>query len=401
MGKKIVDFIKRRADAQVLAYFSSKAYRERLEDCEEELLLRNCSDKVFLAYINRFFLSNTAEKTMLDLRKLELCEAYIEKYGLCDDAQRYMLDRNMLDIASIFFKMREFYDVEYLLGSRNEEMVKIYLEYHALNKDEQVVYLLSYKNLSLFCDYVAKGRVIGDVVKDRVIATENITTFKAVVYHYSKVFREMAVEATNFSWLKEKVSSYGFNATQQIDVLKSEDRMMIEAMLCSMPLEKEAQAYLFEHEFLKQMVQNHVVSLYCIGGYRFEKEYEEKLFKLLNKRSLDDCLMSMRFYDTLTIVKHCSDEHVLGFVKTTWLCDEAQVYLVKNKNEQIVKEFVARFTKDHGMCWQAEVCLVKRNLTELIDLYIKVHTMCGQALQILNMTNTRLYKKYCEIHVHN
>ena len=91
MGKKIVDFIKRRADAEVLAYFSSKAYRERLEDCEEELLLRNCSDKVFLAYIDRFFLSNTAEKTMLDLRKLEMCEAYIEKYGLCENAQRYML----------------------------------------------------------------------------------------------------------------------------------------------------------------------------------------------------------------------------------------------------------------------------------------------------------------------
>ena len=401
MNKKIVEFIKRGANAEVLAYFGSKAYRASLNAEEEKLLLTCCSDEVFLSYINRFELSVEAEKKMIDMKNVVRCEAYIKKYGLCENVQRYLLDRNNYDMARVFFKYCNFVDEEYLLGSRNEEMVRIYLEYHALSKEEYILYLLSYRDLSILCDYINKGRVVGDIVKDRIISTENATTFKALVYHYNKVLREESTFVTDFNWLKEKVSAYGLNAKQQVRVLESGDRMLIEAMMSSVPLEKEAQAYLFENDLPKSFIQVHVVSLYGVGGYRFEKEHEEMLFKLLNKRSFDDCLISMRYYDTLAIVKFCSDDYVFKFVKTTWLCDEAQIYLINNKKEYILKEFVARFTKDHGMCWQAEVLLVQRNLKELVGMYIKVHTMCDKALQILKRTQPLLFKKYHEIHDHD
>jgi hypothetical protein len=174
--------------------------------------------------------------------------------------------------------------------------------------------------------------------------------------------------------------------------------MFIELLLRTTPLSVKAQDYLFEHDFDASWFKIHVENLYCVGGYRFEGENEAKLFKVLAKKNLDDCLTELRQPDDVSFVKFASVEAVRKYIKNFWLTDDAQVALIEGANGTIIKELLSRYSPEHGICWQAEVALVNLNSATLIDFYISFHSMCWDALEILKERNPELHKKYYTLH---
>ncbi|MBQ8750802.1 MAG: hypothetical protein IJZ30_04110 [Alphaproteobacteria bacterium] len=397
MSKKLITLIERKADEELKAYFGSLG-KEKPLDCHEELvLLEHSSEDVILAYINRFRLSEKAEILMLEKVTPHIRLTYINYYGLREETQKFVIERNLLPVAFDFMKMHEFFDVDYLLENGDSEMIRAHINSHALN-DEQVEKLLNHDNSSLFTSYVNKGRFISDKIKELVIKNEDYSAFKAIVYHFYRTFKNKSKKARDYKKLMNQVSGVGLSSEQQIMVLSSFNRMFIELLLKTTPLSVKAQDYLIEHNFDASWFKIHVENLYCVGGYRFEGENEAKLFKVLAKKNLDDCLTELRLLDDVSFVKFASVEAVRKYIKNFWLTDDAQVALIEGGNSTIIKELLSRYSPEHGICWQAEVALVSLNSTALIDFYISFHSMCWDALEILKKCNPELHKKYYTLH---
>ena len=400
MSKKIIPLIERNASEELKAYFRDVSAEGGMPlDVHEELVfLEHCSGDVILSYINRFRFSERAEKIMLDKVPINVRVTYINYHGLCDEVQKYVIDQNLVDVAREFFKLRDLSDVDYLLVHGGSEMIRAYYDTHTFRTDEQILQLLRHKNSTLFTGYVNKGYFISDAIKHEIVRSENDAAFKALVYRYCRMFKSKAKNARDYKELVKKLSPYGLTPEQQIMVFDTFDRIMIEAMLMNIPLSVEAQDYMFKRNFDAQWFKLHVEHLYCVGGYRFEGENEAKLFRVLAKRNLDDCLTAFRHSDDVTFVKFASTDAVRKYIKNFWLTDDAQVALISGGNGALIKELLSRYTPEHGICWQAEVVLVKLNGRDLIDFYISFHTMCWEALEILKVSNPELHKKYYTLH---
>ena len=166
-------------------------------------------------------------------------------------------------------------------------------------------------------------------------------------------------------------------------VIRTFDRLLVEILLKTCPLAPKAQDLLFLHNFDAQWFKLHVTNLYGAGGYRFTPENEEKLFKLLASKNLDDCLTTFRQRDDVAFVRLASVEAVSAYLKDFWLTDDAQVALLERGNAQLAKEFISRYSPDHGMCWQAEVVLAKKYSEEVIKSYIAFHSLCFAAQDVI------------------
>ena len=400
MSEKIIHLIEREANEELKAYFRdvSAEGTKPLDAHEELVFLERCSEGVILSYINRFRFSEKAERFMLDKVSVNVRITYINYYGLCDEVQKYVVDQNLVEVARELFKLRDMSDVDYLLVHGSSDMIRAYFDQHSFKSDEQILQLLRHKNSTLFTNYVNKGYFISEAIKNEIIRSENNAAFKALVYRFNRLFKSKSKNARDFSELMKKLAPYGISSEMQIKVFDTFDRILIETMLLTVPLSVEAQNYMFKRNFDAQWFKLHVEHLYCVGGYRFEGENEAKLFRILAKKNLDDCLTAFRHFDDVTFVKFASSDAVRKYIKNFWLTDDDQVALISGGNGALIKELLSRYTPEHGICWQAEVELVKLNGTELIDFYISFHTMCGEALEILKTSNPELHKKYYTLH---
>jgi hypothetical protein len=219
-----------------------------------------------------------------------------------------------------------------------------------------------------------------------------------VVYHFYRTFKAKSKKARDYKKLMVQLSGVGLSAEQQVMVLSSYDPLFVELLLKTTPLDVKAQNYMFEHNFDAFWYKLHVEHLYCVGGYRFDGENETKLFKVLAKKNLDDCLTELRQLDDVSFVKFASKGAVKKYIKNFWLSDDAQVALIEGGNSELIKELLSRYSSEHGICWQAEVALVKINGRELIEFYISFHSMCWEALEGLKKGNPELHKKYYTLH---
>jgi hypothetical protein len=398
MSKKLVDLVERNACEELKAYFSALGDGHPLDYHDECVLLERSSMEVISSYINRYRFSPKAEIIMLEKVAPVVRTTYINFYGLCEEAQKYVIDHNLVPVAIDFMKMRNFDDVDYLLEHGDAQMISNHIRANALKDDNQVRKLLEHNNSTLFNVYVSKGYFISEDIKNEIIDTENYSAFKAVVYHFYRVFKAKSKKISCFSKLMEQVEVYGLSSKMQMKVLSSFNRMLIELMLKTVPLYQEAQNYLFLRNFDALWLKLHVESLYCLGGYRFDCENEAKLFKGLAKKDLDDCLTTFRHQDDVSFVKYATPQTVKKYLKDFWLTDEGQVALIERGETSLIRAFLERFNPEHGICWQAEVALCKLNSTELIDFYIGFHTMCWEALEILKVSNVKLYDKYYKLH---
>ncbi len=398
MCKKLIGLIERNADEEIKAYFLAMGEGRPL-DCHEELvLLEYSSMEVILSYINRFKFSAKAEIKMLEKVTPHVRMVYINFYGLSEEAQKYVIDHNLLPVASDFMKMRQFFDVDYLLDKGDAQMISNHIRNYPLEDDDKVRKLLCHDNSTLFSLYVSKGNFISDNIKREIIETENYSAFKAVMYFFYRQYKAKSRKARDFDKLLKLVGPYGLSEEMQMMVMESFNKLLIELLLKTSPLSLKAQEYLFKRNFDPYWLKLHVEAIYCVGGYRFSGENEKLLFKALAKKNLDDCLTSFRHQDDVSFVKFATFEAVKKYLKDFWLTDEAQVALIERGNSDLIKDFLSRFNPEHGICWQAEVALCKLNATEMIDFYIGFHTMCWEALEILKVANIELHKKYYQLH---
>lgn len=395
MGEKIKRLIRNGRNDELLKRFCAKRYRTRLNEEYEMLLIERCSPKVVLAYINHFFLSDKGEKCLVEKMPVEVCMWYYKLYCFSDATQLHIIDNNLVDVARAWFQNSDFCDVQYMLGCQNDDIILAYIESHKLENDEEVLYLLDHRNKNLLVSYIKKGWALSNEVKEKIIERDNLYAFRALAEHYNHIYRIRLNNTSNFRVIMGQIEDYALTPDLQIKVLKDGNPMFVDVMLSLMPLSVEAQEYMVENNMSTSLFKKHVEGMYCLGGYRFEKEFEPSLFRAIAKNNLDECLTSYKYHDQLTVVNYASVEAVLRYVKSVWLSDIAQVALIYRGDEAPIREFISRCSWDRGLCWEAEVALAHLNNDKLLEQYINIHTMCEEAVKILSAKNIALHHKYC------
>lgn len=398
MNKQVINLIERNADKELKAYFEDMSHETPLDCHEEKVLLEHFPIAAVESYINRFRFSEEAEKLFMDKAPSSTRLRYINYYGLRPTTQRYILEKNMVEAIKDFSRMRHFEDVDFLLEQGSDEAVRIYLANNRLEKDEQVLKVLHRKNPTLFREYVNK-QVISENVKKVIVEEDDYDAFRAVVSKFYRLFRTKSRKAKDFKALMEsKLAAEAISSDLQVEILQSHNRDFIMLLLQNCPLTEEAQEVLWKYNYDAEWLKFHVVHLYCMGGYRFTPANEEKLFKTLASKNLDDCLTQFRQQDDVSFVKFASINAVKKYIKNFWLTDEAQVALVDRGEGSLIKEFISRFSPEHGMCWQAEVELVKLGAWDAVKEYISFHSMCWDALSVIKENKPELAEEYYSKH---
>ena len=400
MGKNFVKLVARSSDKEIKAYFDALGNDSPLDLKEEKILINQCDESVIIAYFNRFRFSEKAEIEMLKKVSSAVCCMYINLYGLSLVAQRFVVDNNLVDVNINFARMRRYEDVDYLLDNGSATLIGDYISSNPLENDEQVLKLVYHERKSLFSLYVNKSYFISDAVKRDIIDNSLDYQFRAVVYHFYRIFKKKSAKSSSFDKLMGKVAEFGLSEDLQLLVLTNNDRMMVEIMLSAHPLCFSAQKLMFDRNFDPQWFKLHIEHIYGVGGYRFAYELEPKLFKVLASRDIDDCLTKFRQKDDVSFAKCASSKALERYIKDFWLSDDAQVALIERGNADLIKKFLQRFNPEHGICWQAEVKLVSFCSADLIEFYISFHTMCWDALEILKSRMPELHSKYYILHIY-
>lgn len=383
MAKKIVSLIERDAADELKAYLDSTTL-ERPLDCHEEMvLLERFLPEAVSSYINRFRFSQKAELAFITKAPVEMRQSYINYYGLLEATQKVIIDQNMVAPAQDFLKMRRFWDEGYLLDHASDAILRPYVSLNVFEGDELVFKLLARDNPTLFQSYVNKGRYISQAVIREVISSRNEHAFKALMYRFYSAFRKKARKTADFDKIMKAMATLALNAEQQEMVLLSFDRMMVQILLQTSPLAPSAQNILFRHNFDAQWLKLHAANVYGMGGYRFTPENEEKLFKLLASKNLDECLTNFRQRDDVSFVRLATVDAISKYIKEFWLTDDAQIALLERGNIQLAKELISRYSPEHGLCWQAELVLAQKYSEEVLKGYISFHTMCFEAQDII------------------
>jgi len=383
MAKKLISLIERNAADELKAYLDSTTL-ERPLDCHEEMvLLEHFLPEAVRSYINRFRFSEKAELVFIKKAPVEMRQMYINYYGLFEATQKEIIDQNLVGAAQDFMKMRRFWDDNYLLEHASDAILRPYVSLNILEGDEPVLKLLARGNRTLFSGYVNKGRYISEAVVREIIISRNEHAFKALMYRFYNTFKKKARKTADFEKVMQSVSSLALSEEFQEAVLLGFDRMMVQTLLQTSPLAPKAQDILFRHNFDAQWLKLHVEDLYGMGGYRFTPENEEKLFKLLASKNLDECLTNFRLRDDVSFVRLASVEAVSKYVKDFWLSDDGQIALLERGNIRLAKELISRYSPEHGLCWQAELVLAKNYSEEVLKVYISFHTLCFEAQDII------------------
>ncbi len=395
MNEKIKRLIRKGSNDELLAYLSARRYRTRFDELYEKLLIDRCSKEVVLAYINRFSLSLDAEKYLVEKMPADVCVKYYNLQGFYNETEMHIIDNNLVDVARELFKCNFFNDSQYILGCQKDDIIMAFIESCKELDEKEVMYLLDHRNRSILVKYIKRGFVLSQKVKEEIIRKDNIQAFRALCEHYNHIYRIRVSHMHDFRQIMGQIEAYALTPDLQIEVLKNAGSMMVEVMLSLMPLCYEAQEYIVNDRLAKPLLKKHVECMYCLGGYRFEKDFESKLFFALSKNNLDECLMSYKYHDHLAIVNNASVGALVNYVKNVWLWDTAQVALIYRGEEVAIREFISRCSFDRGLCWEAEVALAHLNNERLLEMYINIHTMCEEAVRILCKTNQKLHQMYC------
>lgn len=398
MKEKVINLIERNAIEELKAYFENMSGEKPLDCHEEKVMLDYFHPAAVKSYINRFHFSEDAEILFIDKAPADIRLSYINYYGLQPKTQQYIIKKNLLEVIKDFIRMRHFDDVAYLLKNGTDEAIRIYVSFNKLEEDEQVITLLRRNNKTLFNNYANKW-IISEDIKRLIVDEENEEAFKTISYKFYRMFRKKAVKAKDFEKLMHTtLAAEALPPELQVKVLQSHNRNMIVTLLQTCPLSTEAQEVLWQYNYDAEWLKFHIEHLYCMGGYRFSSENEQKLFKMLARKNLDDCLTTFRQQDDVSFVKFASIEAVTKYIKNFWLSDDAQISLIQRGEKSLIKEFITRFSPEHGMCWQAEVELVKLGAQEAIKQYISFHSMCWEALLKLKATFPQLSIEYYQKH---
>ncbi len=398
MNSSVIKLIERNADKELKAYFDNMSKEQPLDYQEEKVLLEHFLPSAVESYIKYFRFSEKAEILFIEKAPSVMRLNYINHYGLRPATQKYIIEKNLVEAIKDFSRMRHLEDVDHLLDKGSDEAVRIYLSNNRLEQDEQILKVLHRKNRTLFKEYVNKY-VISDTLKEMIFAEKDYEGFKAIVFKFYRQFRTKSRKVQDFKTLMEsKFAAEAIPSDLQIKILQSPDRDFVMLLLQTCPLSKEAQDVLWKYHYDAEWLKFHVEHLYCMGGYRFTPENETKLFKALASKNLDDCLTQFRHQDDISFVKYAGIEAVKKYIKSFWLTDEAQVALIQRGEGSLLKEFISRFSPEHGMCWQAEVELVKLGAWDVIKEYISFHSMCWEALSAIKENKPELAEEYYSKH---
>lgn len=383
MAKKVIKVIERQNADELQAYFAAMPDGKPLDLHEERVLLEYFPEVGVKCYINRFRFSEKAEILFIDKAPAPIRLTYINYYGLRETTQRHIIDKNLIDAAQDFIRMRHFDDLDYLLAHGSPLLIGSYLREYSLPNDNLVLMLLRLENTSLFNAYVSRGHFISEDVIKVIIDERRTSAFNALVYTYFRRFKKKVKTMTYQQMRSNQVADVMLSGELQKLVMDTFDRWFIEPMLKTTPLVPEVQAMLFDRNYDVEWLKLHVSVLYCVGGYRFEPDYELRLFKLLASKNLDDCLTTFRHRDDVGFVSNASIPAAIKYIKEFWLTDDGQVAAIGRGNVELIKVLISRYSPEHGLCWQAEVKLVEVCSPEIIRLYTSFHTMCGEALSLL------------------
>lgn len=400
MKKKFLTLVERDSAAELAAYFAALPKGKPLDTHEEKVLLEYYPSTGIETYINRFKFSEEAEKIFVEKATGKHRRSYINFYGLYPSTQKFILDKGLTDVAFDFIRMRRFADVTYLLEKGKPEVIRTYVMNNALDNDEQVLMLLHHDNTSLFKAYVDQGHFISEDIFKTVIEEKNRPAFNALMFYIHRRFKKKARTMTLKQMIEKQVADVMMPEDLQLLVLDSDDRMFIEQMLCTTVLSPAAQKTMFDRNYDAEWFKLHVEHFYGVAGYRFEPELEERLFKLLSSKSLDECLAKFRARDEVSFVRLGSSEAVKKFIKTNFPSDDAQVALLSRGNADLAKVLISRYSPEHGMCWQAEVKLVEIYSPEVIKEYISFHSMCGEGLAKLGVKSPETLAFYYTKHAY-
>lgn len=381
--KNIISLIERNADEELKAYFASLTNEAPLNANEELALLERFVPATVKSYINRFRFSPVAEPVFIVKAPANIRLMYLNSYGLLKETQIYVIEQDLTDVLYDFSRMRRLANPDILLEKGSDNAVRTYLIFNPLENDDEVSKLLHRKNKTLFSLYANKW-IISESIKREIVEEKNIDAFKTIVYRLYRLLRNKAKRAKDFSHLiSETLVADSLPVELQTEVLTSYNREMIEILLKTTPLAPEAQEILWKHNFAPEWLKLHVEHIYCVGGYRFTPENEQKLFKILASKNLDDCLTKFRQQDDVSFVKFASSDAVRKYISTYWLSDDAQVALIGRGDAGLISALISRYTSEHGLCWQAEVELVKLGAYDCIRQYIAFHSLCYEALSLL------------------
>lgn len=409
MKKKFIQLIERNSVEELRSYFDDLPAEKPLDSEDELIMLDHFNPEVVMSFTYRFRFSQKGEIRFIQVAPANVRRTYINYRGLWSTTQKYVIDNNLVEVARDFSEMRMFDDVDYLLEHGSPAMISDCMRYHVLENDDQVLALARHECTSLFRGYVSYGkygRFVSDAVLTEIVNNELSSAFNAVVWQYGRNFKKRAKTQTYEQMKAKHLDNIAIPGVLQVAVLKSGNRWMIEPLLKTTPLVPEAQAVLFEMNFDAQWLKIHVVNMYCVGGYRFEPQYEELLFKALAKKNLDECLISFKLRNDdkvggdVIFAENASPETLIKFIKEHWLSDAGQVAALKRGLGDVARVFISRFTPEHGMCGEAEVVLVTFYPVEVINLYTVFHSMCSEALSLLRQKSEEGISFYYQHHAY-
>lgn len=398
MKTKFQELIKRKDFDELKSYLAALPEGKPLDYPDEKTLIEQMSELATKAYLTRFRFSDKACCIFIRKATRPLRRAYINRYGLPQIVQKLIIDENLIDAASDFTEMHFFDDVEYLLKHGSAEIIRQHITRTNLRDDEQVLALLHNKNSSLFGSYVSKGYYISDKVMLTIIQENNLKAFRTVIARQYRIFKKLARKLTIEEIRVKHADEAILSEELQVAVLEEFEPSMTEVLLKNTLLYPEAQKFMLSHNFDAHWLKLHVSHLYGIAGYRFIPELEPALFKALSLKGMDDCLTQFRQQDDQTFVRYASPAAVIKYIKSFWLTDEAQIAVFRTGNTKVMEALISRFSPEHGMCWQAEVEMVKMCSPETIQKYISFHTMCREALELLQKKCLDMFNYYFTKH---
>lgn len=398
MAKKIITLIERNSVQELKDYFADMSAETPLDSHEEMVLLEHFLPEAVKSYINRFRLSEKAEVAFIEKAPIDLRKTYINYYGLRWNTQKHIIDTNLCEVADDFMQLRRFDDDAYLLEHASVNILRSYVSLYVLEGDKLVISLLNHENPSLIKGYISKGRFISEAVQKEIIDQKNDEAFSALMYRFYNKFKRLSRKTTDCKALMKQLADVALSEELQLRVVRVFDRMMLEILLKTTPLAPSVQELLFLYNVDAHWLKLHVTSLYGRGGYRFEAENEKKLFKVLINKDLDECLTTFRHCDDVTFVKLASEKAVEKYLQDYWLTDDGQVALMQRHNTKLAKTLISRYSPEHGLCWQAEVELAKDYGSDVLKEYISFHSMCREALEILEKRKPEMFSFYFTKH---
>lgn len=383
MVTKIITLIERNAADELKAYFENASNEQPLDSHEELVVIEHFHPEIVKSYINRFRFSEKAEIAFIVKAPADLRRLYINYYGLFDATQKYIVDHNLKEAALDFMNLRRFWDDDYVLRHASDAILRTYVGLYAFEGDALVLALLQRSNETLFQGYVNKGRYISEFVMREVISSRNVRAFSALMYRFYNRFKKKTRNSDDFDKVMKSVAEFALPADLQVEVLQLCDRALVEVLLRTSPLAPAAQNVLFRYNYDVQWFKYHISSLYGMGGYRFTPKNEQKLFKLLASKNLDECLTTFRHRDDVAFVQLASSQAVQKYLKDFRLSDDAQVALMRRGDADLAKVLISRYSPEYGLCWQAEVELAKIYSAEVIKAYISFHSLSFAAQDVI------------------